>query len=394
MTGNSAILVALHSVASVKANATAKKQATIKSVSITNGLATLTADGTLTPVAGIPITITATDSRGNKTTYKAPNRVIPYVDPISTIENSMPNALGELDLNAKGMVFDGSFGAKANAFSVKYRFKEGYGSYGSWISFDSATLDGNAFIAEASVTGLDYQKAYTFQVAVYDSIHTNGVLSAERKFVSVPVFDWSDVDFKFNVPVSMSGKQLTDIPTPESAGDAIPYGYKDPQYLAVAGGTMNGAINMNSKRITGLPEPSNNSDAATKKTVTDAIAALANVEIKKLWENASPTSSFAAQTIALDLSGYDYILAFVGFATNNTSESNEILRIGVSGRFMTTSSIGSNQYYMTMYTRVLSVSATGVTFEDAYKHRYDQNTCTTTNGNMIPTVIYGIKGVS
>lgn len=222
LTGNSAILVALHSVASVKANATAKKQATIKSVSITNGLVTLTADGTLTPVVGFPITITATDSRGNKTTYKAPNRVIPYIDPISTIENSMPNALGELDLNAKGMVFDGSFGAKANAFSVKYRFKEGYGSYGSWISFDSATMDGNAFVAEASVTGLDYQKAYTFQVAVYDSIHPNGVLSVERKFVSVPVFDWSDIDFKFNVPVSMSGKKLTDIPTPESDGDAVP----------------------------------------------------------------------------------------------------------------------------------------------------------------------------
>lgn len=201
LTGNSAILVALHSVASVKANATAKKQATIKSVSITNGLVTLTADGTLTPVAGIPITITATDSRGNTTTYKAPNRVIPYIDPISTIENSMPNALGELDLSAKGMVYDGSFGAKANAFSVKYRFKEGSGSYGNWIVFDSATMDGNAFVAEASVTGLNYQKAYTFQVAVYDSVHPDGVLSAERKFISEPVVDWGQNDFKFNVPV-------------------------------------------------------------------------------------------------------------------------------------------------------------------------------------------------
>ena len=390
LTGNSAILVALHSVASVKVNATAKKLATIKSVSITNGLITLTADGTLTPIAGIPITITVTDSRGNDTTYKAPNRVIPYIDPISTIENSMPNALGELDLSAKGMVFDGSFGTKDNAFSVKYRFKEGYGSYGSWISFNKATLDGNAFVAEASVTGLDYRKTYTFQVAVYDSIHTNGVLSAERKFVSNPVFDWSDVDFNFNVPVSMSGNKLTDIPTPTNNGDAIPYGYKDPQYLAASGGTMAGPINMNSKRITGLPEPSSSSDAATKKTVENAIAAFTHVEIKKLWANANPTSSFAAQTIAMDLS--DYSMVFCNFRL-----STEYATIVPTNPIPVGADYGAYAYGLSAgypVRRTYRATATGVVFEEGMKYTsFGSSNVNGSNGSLIPVEVYGIKGV-
>lgn len=208
LTGDSKILVSLHSVAKITVNAAARKGASISSVRVEHGTAVLTGDGTLN-VTNNPIKITVTDSRGNAVTYTATNIVIPYIDPTAAIENSMPNAAGEMDLAATGKIFDGSFGRTENAFSVKYRFKEGYGSYGDWIIFDSATIDGFDYVAEAAITGLDYQKAYTFQVAVYDSLHPDGVLSAERKFVAKPIADWSDTDWNFNVPVSMSGNVIT-----------------------------------------------------------------------------------------------------------------------------------------------------------------------------------------
>lgn len=233
LTGDSKILVALHSKAKVTVNAAARKGASISSVRVEHGTAVLTGDGTLN-VTNNPIKITVTDSRGNAVTYTAPNTVIPYIDPTAVIENSMPNAAGEMDLAATGKIFDGSFGKTENTFSVKYRFKEDCGSYGSWIVFDSDTIDGFDYVAEAAITGLDYQKAYTFQVAVYDSLHPDGVLSAERKFVAKPIADWSDTDWNFNVPVSMSGNKITGLGTPVGEGDAVPLGYAN-QNFAPAG---------------------------------------------------------------------------------------------------------------------------------------------------------------
>lgn len=45
-----------------------------------------------------------------------------------------------------------------------------------------------------------------------------------------------------------------------------------------------------------------------KEAVSDILAYLLQVERRKLlWENSSPTSAFAAQTISLDLTGYDAV---------------------------------------------------------------------------------------
>ena len=44
------------------------------------------------------------------------------------------------------------------------------------------------------------------------------------------------------------------------------------------------------------------------------------VSFSKLWENSSPTSSFAAQTVSLDLTGYDFIL--VQSVTSNAAKAS------------------------------------------------------------------------
>lgn len=52
-----------------------------------------------------------------------------------------------------------------------------------------------------------------------------------------------------------------------------------------------------------------------KTTAEAALTALGGASIKKLWTNASPSSSFAAQSISLNISGYSYIAMLCNYTT-------------------------------------------------------------------------------
>lgn len=200
LTGNPAILVALHSKASVTINASAKKYATIASKRVEHGAAVLTGDGTLS-ITNHPIKFTVTDSRGFSTTQYAANTIIPYIDPTCEIGNNMPEADGAFALVVSGFFYNGSFGAKANSLTVQYRYKTAGGSYGSWTTFGAVSKNGNNYTATADLTGLDYQTTYVFQARVIDAIHTSGVYASEKNVIAKPVFDWGQNDFRFNVPI-------------------------------------------------------------------------------------------------------------------------------------------------------------------------------------------------
>lgn len=211
LTGNSDILVALHSTAKVTIHATAQKYATIKSKKIEHGTQVLTGDGTLS-VTNNPIKITVTDSRGNSAMQNATNTIVPYINPTCLISNNIPETDGSFALEARGLFYNGAIGKTTNVLTVQYRYKAAGGSYGDWVTFESVSKSGNSYAAAANLSGLDYQTVYTFQVRVIDTIHTDGV-TAEKAVVSQPVFDWSQDDFKFNVPVQFSGEIIPTLGT-------------------------------------------------------------------------------------------------------------------------------------------------------------------------------------
>lgn len=74
----------------------------------------------------------------------------------------------------------------------------------NWITA-TPTISGNTYSAQFDVTGLDYQKAYTFQARAVDEVITSGILSGEVKIKTSPIFDWSATDFNFNVPIYYKG---------------------------------------------------------------------------------------------------------------------------------------------------------------------------------------------
>lgn len=121
------------------------------------------------------------------------------------------------------------------------------------------------------------------------------------------------------------------------------------------------------------------------------------LRIRKLWENASPTSSFAMQTISLDLSGYQKVyIDYLGDSGNGiwyTAPS----WVGA----MTALQFHTQVYgYATsevpyIFSRIANVTTSGITFNSCFlrltgngSYQTVQNSC------AIPYRIYGIKGVS
>lgn len=104
-----------------------------------------------------------------------------------------------------------------------------------------------------------------------------------------------------------------------------------------------------------------------------------------LWENASLTSNFGAQTIALDLSGYDAVYVEAVRSTNsNVISGRTIVSVGgLSGFLMGTTD------QLAMIRREVQATATGVIVS---AHTSASNSNGTSN--EIPYRIYGLKGVS
>ena len=132
-------------------------------------------------------------------------------------------------------------------------------------------------------------------------------------------------------------------------------------------------------------------DSTEKQDMLDAIeaaqkaaAAAANaVCMEKVWENASPTSNFAAQTIALALSTYDEVRIDMCSGTNAGVVGTYMFKVG-GGTQMT---YGAGAY---MGRRNLKVTTSGVTFEGGSKY---ESAWGDSNAYQKPFAIYGLKGV-
>lgn len=180
--------------------------------------------------------------------------------------------------------------------------------------------------------------------------------------------------------------------------------------LPSTGGAMTGPLNMNGQKLSGLNAPTANDEAATKAYVDnakpnltgyatetyvdDAVADKLSMEL--LWENASPTSEFAGQTITVNLSNYNRI-GIDWLASNN-------LEYGASYREYTianpTEADISGATLATEVTYVFSrrayIYSDRIQFNDCYRNPsyngFGKNELK--NNLYIPYRIYGVKGVS
>ena len=180
--------------------AAAKKEATIKTQFAVNGSEKISGEsGKFGAVTDGKFKFTVTDSRGFTTTETLTRSIVDYVK-LTCNPNITIGVDGVLIIKSSGKYFNGSFGAVSNTLTVEYRYKEYGGSYTSW---KAATISksGNTYTTSNRVTGLDYQKKYVVQVRATDKLFT--ITPADKTVKALPVFDWGEKEFNFNVPVEM-----------------------------------------------------------------------------------------------------------------------------------------------------------------------------------------------
>ena len=203
LTGNNHTFVKYFSNISAKTNATAKNSATIASQSITIGGKSINSgDGTINAVESGSVVFQATDSRGFTTQQTLTYNLVDYVKLTCTLNASAATTSGVATLKISGNYFNGNFGAADNTLTVQYRYKVKDGSYTDWTSA-TATATGNKYDITATVSGLNYLNAYTFQARAIDKLST--VTSNEQTRKTTPIFDWSEDDFNFNVNTKVGG---------------------------------------------------------------------------------------------------------------------------------------------------------------------------------------------
>ena len=113
------------------------------------------------------------------------------------------------------------------------------------------------------------------------------------------------------------------------------------------------------------------------------------IQIVKLWENASPGSSFSPQTVSVNATGCAFLLVEMKYRNDLTSGALFLAPIGkkFGARQVSSVSVSNPQYA----SRFIEAGTNGVVFGEGY----DQGPTTTQdNAYAIPTAIYGVKGAS
>lgn len=404
-------LVRHYSDALVNIGASAVKAATLVSTSVTcdkkspvNGVISNISDGTFT--------FYAKDNRGNETTrVVTPSdglySFVNYVRLTCNLGNTMPDSDGNMRVEVVGNYFNGSIGSTKNTLTVKYRFKPQGGSYGAWKTM-TQTINGNTYYAVAYESGFDYQKVYVFQAYAVDALGSlSEVYSLEKPVKSTPVFDWGEYDFKFNVPVydefntvirngkaayTGSGTSAIDpnttteslCLTDHSNGPRSGYWFfiKTMLYGDLATTAYRSQIAIPSGASMSIYHRFYSANGGWSPWRRNLHEDEKHAQIKTLWTNASPTSAFGAQTLSLSLSEYDFVMI-------ESEMGATFCKVGKK-----TVMFSHNSYYPCR--RVVSVSTTGITFEEGLKYTAcpGDTVASDKNTHCIPRYIYGVKGVS
>lgn len=114
-----------------------------------------------------------------------------------------------------------------------------------------------------------------------------------------------------------------------------------------------------------------------------------NSNLKEVWTNNDPTGSFGAQTVAPGIGSYDMALV-MGRLSTSTENELPILMLRVGGAPGNLYGVASGQ----ICRRTAAATASGVTFGTGGKLASYSGSFAQDDVKIIPTAIYGIKGVS
>lgn len=225
LTGNPSTIIKNYNKVKVTFNATAKKEASISSAEVTCGGMMWYSDTDITSwilnnVDSGTFVCKVTDNRGLSASKTVVADMIDYT-PLTCNSSYTTELIAgsnlNITLNINGSYFKGSFGKVENSLSIKYRYKINNGAYpDTWTTVSATpTISNGKYSVQETITGLDYQNTYTIQVKAADAIYNDTAEPAKQSEQVVkinPVFDWSENDFNFNVPVHSKGGFTYNVP--------------------------------------------------------------------------------------------------------------------------------------------------------------------------------------
>lgn len=186
-------------------NAASPSGATIKHQSARCGSNTVNgATGVIEGAESGSITFTAIDSRSISKAYTVERTLIEYVPITCNLKVDTPTTDGKAAVTISGNYFSGNFGAANNSIALEMRLQANSEEFTEWVDVQG-TIDvkNNTYSITITVTDLDYRNSYTFEARAIDKVQT--ALSTPKIVKTIPVFDWGNNDFNFNVPVMMNG---------------------------------------------------------------------------------------------------------------------------------------------------------------------------------------------
>lgn len=114
------------------------------------------------------------------------------------------------------------------------------------------------------------------------------------------------------------------------------------------------------------------------KTAEKALANLGGISIVKLWQNASPTSTFTQQNLDVDISDYDYIMMICNYSNNYSKRLMPPalcpVIVGYQGACVT---LDNQRTIEIISTSSINISGTG----------------SGSQSDLVPCYIFGIRGV-
>lgn len=216
LTGNSLKLIRYVSDAQATINAEAQKLSTLTRIEIVNGDAISVVDEeqvVFEDVSHGKFYFVAHDNR-NQVKQKTLNPTfIEYIPMTCAIASESTTGDGQMKLIARGNYWIGDFGQVDNYVEVYYRYKKsGESEFSDWELFSA--IDGfsetNTYEAYEYFDNLDYQATYTFECYATDATGA-AVYSASKTVSTLPIFDWGQHDFNFNVPVTIEGNRAATV---------------------------------------------------------------------------------------------------------------------------------------------------------------------------------------
>lgn len=225
LTGDSSKLIRYKSMAKATITATAQNSASIASKFI-NGVAPTDNVRIFSDCSETSFIFKATDSRGYSVSVTKNPTVIAYIQLTINPLLSRPTPTGSsITMSFSGDFYRGSFGAATNSLTIQYRYKESGGSYGSWKDVESSKIvfGTRSYTSSSTFTlddEFDYKKEYQFQVRAKDGTAEHPLSTVTKNITvprGIPVFDWGENDFNFNVPVMLHNINILDIVFPVGA---------------------------------------------------------------------------------------------------------------------------------------------------------------------------------